>query len=134
MEDDLKPESIESLTFRLEAEAKVAERERNIKMIPSLQTELEDCLKQLREFETKLNDLEQRLKSKKLKEKQEKLWYFFPLAVVIAFTVYIVSHGWVEKPSVSITYNVGEIIGGSLVGIGTLIAGAAYAFRRFRGE
>ena len=58
--------------------------------------------------------------------------YFAQLLVVIILTGYLVHHGWAEKPTVSIQYNVGEIIGGLLVGVGALIASISYGFRRTR--
>jgi hypothetical protein len=124
----------ESLLTRLHAEAETAQRERAIELVPTLFTRVDGCEGQLREFEKKLNDLEQRSTSRSRAEAREKIWYFLPLAAVIAFTIYVVSQGWADKPSVSITYNVGEIIGGTLVGVGALIAGSAYAFRRVRRE
>lgn len=98
------------------------------------EAKLDSCSTQIKELQDKVSLLENQLKSKKTKEKREKVWYFAPLLVVIIFTGYLVYYGWAEAPSVAINYNVGEIIGGLLTGIGALMAGAAYAFRRSKGE
>lgn len=134
MENEPEPTLEGTLIERLRAQAEPEGRERNIEMIPLLQADVQSHQSQITELRNKLQDLENQLRSKKLKETREKVWYFAPLLIVIAFTAYLVYRGWAEKPSVSIEYNVGEIIGGLLVGIGALMAGAAYAFRRLRGE
>jgi hypothetical protein len=50
------------------------------------------------------------------------------LVVVIAFVAILVERGWAQHPAVSIDFNIGEIIGGALVGLGAPVAGVAYAF------
>jgi hypothetical protein len=55
--------------------------------------------------------------------------YLLVLLLVVAATGSLVFYGWAEKPEVSIDYNVGEIIGGLLVGVGALVASTAYAVR-----
>lgn len=55
--------------------------------------------------------------------------YFVVLFLVVAGTASLVFYGWAEKPEISIDYNVGEIIGGLLVGVGALVASTAYALR-----
>ena len=61
--------------------------------------------------------------------------YVFVLAIIIVITGFFVMKGWAEKPEISIQYNVGEIIGGILIGLGAAVAGIAYALRvRVRGE
>ena len=57
------------------------------------------------------------------------LYAVFLLVVVVAIGL-LVWTGWANKPDVSIDFNVGEIIGGLLVGIATMIAGLAYARRQ----
>ena len=52
------------------------------------------------------------------------------LAAVVGFVSYLVLSNWANKPDVSIDFNVGEIIGGLLGGIGVLVAGVAYATTR----
>ncbi len=55
-------------------------------------------------------------------------WIFFIVFVlVLVFVGYIVFKGWATKPTVNIDFNVGEIIGGTLIGSGALLAGRAYA-------
>jgi hypothetical protein len=63
---------------------------------------------------------------------QDHLWFIVLLALAIGATALLVAHGWADKPTVSIEYNVGEIIGGVLVGIGALIAALAYRHQQHR--
>ena len=64
---------------------------------------------------------------KKRNNNIEKLYYFLPLAVAFLFVRWLVVHDWAAHPTVAITFDVGEIIGGLLVGVGALAAGIAYA-------
>lgn len=57
------------------------------------------------------------------------LIYVIVFVLAVVSTGLLVRYGWVTKPQVSIQYNVGEIIGGLLVGAGALAAGVAYALR-----
>jgi hypothetical protein len=61
----------------------------------------------------------------------------YSLAIVGALVVLIlgvlVYYGWAQKPTIAISYNIGEIIGALLVGASALVASIAYAFPR-RGE
>jgi hypothetical protein len=109
-------------------------REARTKAFPDLLDSVTIGREELKLLAARVEGLEARLKTKKLKETQEKIWYFAPLILVVVFTWLLVQHGWAEKPDVSIEFNVGEIVGGSLVGVGALIAGVAYAFGRRRGE
>lgn len=60
-------------------------------------------------------------------------WFYVAIFLLISVLVgYIVSLGWVEKPSVIIEFNVGEIVGGILAGAGVLLAGGAYAAKTIR--
>ena len=60
-------------------------------------------------------------------------WVYIGIFIfMIAITAILVWRGWVKSPEVSIQFNVGEIIGGILVGVGAATAGIAYAFRRLR--
>jgi hypothetical protein len=61
---------------------------------------------------------------------KDHLWFIVLLTLALGATVLLVAHGWAERPTVSIEYNVGEIIGGLLVGIGALIAALAYRNQR----
>jgi hypothetical protein len=51
---------------------------------------------------------------------------------VIVFSVVLILWARGTQPTVSIDFNVGEIIGGALGGLGALIAGVAYALRNRR--
>ena len=52
--------------------------------------------------------------------------YILILCFVVIFTGLLVWRGWAEIPEVSIQFNVGEIIGGVLVGLGAVLAATAY--------
>lgn len=52
------------------------------------------------------------------------------LVVIVVFVARLVGLGWVEKPEVSIVFNVGEIIGGTMIGLSALVASAWYVFKR----
>jgi len=81
-------------------------------------------------IETKLNSLEKRTRPLIAMS-----WaYVGALCFVVLVTGLLVWLGWAQSPEVSIEYNVGEIIGGVLVGVGAAAAGTAYAFRTLRGE
>jgi hypothetical protein len=55
--------------------------------------------------------------------------YIILLAIVVLFVGGLIYYGQAAKPTVAINYNVGEIIGGLLVGISAVIAGITYALR-----
>lgn len=109
-------------------------KEAQIEALPDLvyrlRTNFEIQEAQISKLENDVAELRAKLQTKKLKQFSEKALYFLPLALAIGITAYLIHRGWAEKVSVSIDYNVGEIIGGLLVGIGVLVAGAAYALRR----
>lgn len=48
---------------------------------------------------------------------------------ILFIIIVLLLYGFVEKPTISINYNVGEIVGGSLVGISAVIASLTYALR-----
>lgn len=52
--------------------------------------------------------------------------YLIIFSVIVVVTGFIVAYGWAEKPTVSITYNVGDIISGLLVGISAVLASIFY--------
>lgn len=57
-------------------------------------------------------------------------WDYILIFGIIAFLIgYIIYLGWVNIPNVNIEINIGEIIGGILIGSGALFAGRAYAKR-----
>lgn len=63
-------------------------------------------------------------------KKAEFPWlYFLVLSVVIGFVGILVVKGWTEPLKVSINFNVGEIIGGILVGVSALLAAIVYRRR-----
>ncbi len=55
--------------------------------------------------------------------------YLVALVTVLVLVGLAVWSGWSQKPEVTVDFNVGEIIGGVLVGAGAMTAGAAYALR-----
>ncbi|MCU1268179.1 MAG: hypothetical protein JWM21_4497 [Acidobacteria bacterium] len=55
--------------------------------------------------------------------------YLVTLLAIIAILGVAVWRGWSQRPEVTVDFNVGEIIGGILVGAGALTAGTAYALR-----
>ena len=89
--------------------------------------QLKGTLDEIQELKTEIRRLDARIKTRR---QEEKIWYILPLIAVIVFVGILVYKGWAEKPAVSIDFNVGEIIGGSLLGLGALIAGLTYAYRR----
>ena len=127
-------ESFGNLIERQKKEAEERHREMNVKRMPLLEGKIERCHDSIKNLDAKVSELESKLLTKKQKGVMEKILYSVPLFIVILFVGFLVYRGWAEKPTVSIDFNVGEIIGGSLIGIGALIAGVAYAFRRIRGE
>jgi hypothetical protein len=52
--------------------------------------------------------------------------YLIIFSVIVVVTGFIVAYGWAEKTTVSITYNVGDIISGLLVGISAVLASIFY--------
>lgn len=57
------------------------------------------------------------------------LMYLVILLILVGITILIVCKGWAEDISVSIEYNIGEIIAGILGGTGIAVAGVAYAYK-----
>lgn len=80
-----------------------------------------------------IKELRDKLESLQREKTHDKLWYAIPLLFAVAVTAILVIYGWAQKPTVSIQYNVGEIIGGVLAGVGALVAGVTYAIRRMGG-
>ena len=60
--------------------------------------------------------------------------YILLLCLAIISCAALVSFGWGSKPTIEVTYNVGEIIAGILAGGGVAIAGTAYAVSKMKGE
>jgi len=101
----------------------------------------DECVKKTRETYEEM--IHMKAKSDKYLQKIERemrslngtpLWgRFLPgvaLVVALLLTGYCVWKGWAQKPEVSIQYNVGEIVGGLLVGLGAVIAALSYASKR----
>jgi len=55
--------------------------------------------------------------------------YVLLLGLVFGIVAVLIAEGWAQPAEVSIEFNVGEIIGGLLVGAGAAAAGGAYAFK-----
>ena len=53
--------------------------------------------------------------------------YLVIFGTAALFTVMLVARGWAQKPTVSIDFNVGDIIGGLLVGVAAVFASLSYA-------
>lgn len=102
--------------------------------LPDLLESLTIMREELKLLGDRIQILEARFKDSGVKERWNSLWYIAPLIIAVVFTGYLVSLGWAEKPDVSIEFNVGEIIGGSLAGVGALLAAVAYAFGWTRGK
>jgi hypothetical protein len=91
--------------------------------------EIDELRKELDRQKKEIETLKARPQPTGSKAGWEKAWYFVPLLVAAALTGYLVYRGWAEKPAVTIEFNVGEIIGGLLAGVGALMAGLAYFFK-----
>lgn len=55
--------------------------------------------------------------------------YVVALVAIVVLVGIAVRKGWSQSPEVTVDFNVGEIIGGILVGAGAMTAGAAYALK-----
>jgi hypothetical protein len=53
--------------------------------------------------------------------------YFVTLLSIVIFVAALVGRGWAQTPAVSIDFNVGDIIGGILVGVAALFAASSYS-------
>lgn len=91
--------------------------------------QLEGTLEEIEKLKSEISELGSQIKNQR---QEEKKLYIVPLIVVVIFVAFLVYRGWAEQPEISIVFNVGEIIGGSLAGLGALIAGVTYAYRRTR--
>jgi hypothetical protein len=98
--------------------------------VESHEKQIKETMGDIETLKVEIGKLNERVKAQR---QEEKKLYLLPLMAIILFVAFLVCRGWAEKPSVSITFNVGEIIGGSLVGLGALIAGVTYAYRRTLG-
>ena len=71
------------------------------------------------------------LEGKKRKDNlKEALLYIIIFGAAAVFTVYFVAKGKTQPPTVSIIYNVGDVIGGLLVGVAAVLAGVSYMLKR----
>ncbi|MCG3158138.1 MAG: hypothetical protein DKINENOH_04779 [bacterium] len=90
----------------------------------------------IQKLEDELQNLDDRLKKLEKKERPlQKHWIYLVLfGIIVVFTGFLVARGWAEKPSVSIDYNVGEIIGGLLLGVAALIGAVTYLRKSIKSE
>ena len=98
--------------------------------IIDLRNVLEEVILKQANHEGEISNLKSKIKTLPRKRKSNKfinLLYLAILLVLIGFTVLIIYKGWAEQTTVSIEYNIGEIIAGLLAGTGVAIAGTAYA-------
>lgn len=96
------------------------------RMISELQEELENTTQQLVEANSKVAFLEP------TPAKQQRTLLFigyYSYALVLLCVAYVMYWGISVSPDISVEINVGELIGGSLVGIGAALAGGAYAIK-----
>lgn len=118
--------------LKLEEERRKPEKlrediDRQSQLVELHERQIKGTLEEIDKLKSEIGKLDSRIKAGR---QEEKKLYILPLIAVILFVAFLVYRGWAEKPTVSIDFNVGEIIGGSLVGIGALIAGVTYAYRR----
>ena len=79
------------------------------------------------EHESLLNSLIKKQEHMVKTKPSAKNWlYLIIFSVIVVVTGFIVAYGWAEKTTVSITYNVGDIISGLLVGISAVLASIFY--------
>ncbi|MCQ8118975.1 hypothetical protein [Methylomonas rosea] len=88
--------------------------------------QLRSVNEQLLETQSKLAKLE----SSPAKQQQALLVTgYFSFSIVLLCVVYVIYWGMTVSPEISVELNIGELIGGSLVGIGAALAGGAYAIK-----
>lgn len=88
-------------------------------------TEIEKHAAEIAELRTEIRKL-------RLSRNRMDAQYFLLLLFATVLTALIVARGWAGQPTVSIEYNIGEIIAGILGGGGVAAAGTAYAVTKFR--
>ena len=86
------------------------------------------------EMKNELDNLKQECKKRDRQVTPGK-WIYVPvLCLVVVFISFLVWRGWAEKPEVSIQFNVGEIIGGVLIGLSAILAAITYHTTKRREE
>ena len=93
--------------------------------ISKIEAAADDLARQQAEIKTLVADL-----SKKVEPQPSNILYVVIFLVVVSVVGLLVWADLANKPDVSIDFDVGEIIGGILVGIASMIAGLAYARRQ----
>ena len=92
------------------------------------ESHLNSLIKQQESLTNEIGKLNTNIQKLMIKTKPlAKNWlYLIIFSVIVVVTGFIVAYGWAEKPTVSITYNVGDIISGLLVGISAVLASIFY--------
>jgi hypothetical protein len=133
----------ESLESQLEQaseknKARALEPENLLQQIEYLKIQVGLQTEEVKEVSGRNLDLDSRIRNLEMRQTSkrtaEKALYIIPSIVIVAFTTFLVSKGWAETPEVTIDFNVGEIVGGLLGGLGILVGGIAYAFRGIHGD
>ena len=94
------------------------------------QSELLDDVKvEIGEMRRRLTEMESQiaLLRKRTRPLRRDWLYLVIFGTAALFTVMLVARGWAQKPTVSIDFNVGDIIGGLLVGVAAVFASLSYA-------
>jgi hypothetical protein len=95
-----------------------------------VQSELLDDVKvEIGEMRRRLNEMEPQMAMllKRTRPLRRDWLYLVIFGTAALFTVVLVARGWAQKPTVSIDFNVGDIIGGLLVGFAAVFASLSYA-------
>ena len=104
--------------------------------ILEMRSKLEEVICGIEGGKRRLNDLEEKADILFRRTTPHRMnWiYLVAIGLVVAFVAALVSKGWAQTPSVSIEFNVGDIIGGVLVGIAALFAAHSYTYSVSRGS
>lgn len=116
-------------------------RERRENLLANIDEQFDEFTARISQLEKQLKDsaaanhalasrLEQFQVRAKLRKATERALYVLPLTLAVLLVAWLVARGYANTPDVAIDFNVGEIIGGLLGGVGALVAGIAYAVRR----
>ncbi len=90
---------------------------------------LDDIRRGMDEVRARLDRLDSQmvLLQKRTKPLKRDWLYLVIFGTAALLTVMLVARGWAQKPAVSIDFNVGDIIGGLLVGVAAVFASLSYA-------
>ena len=113
---------------RLIQESREVEATKDLQRAVSLLREVTAQIKNLYDEGQRLTSRVESLERKN-KPIQESWLYGVLFAGAVLLTALLIYYGWAEKPAVNIEYNVGEIIGGLLVGVAALLASITYVRR-----